>query len=195
MCDTSPWEHATAVGSVDSTFTITSRTGATTLLTPMAHSTQQAGCSRPTACQASRRVAWMQVSTVSQQQHACMSTAGVVAHCAAVPHRCPSAGDGVHPALPEHVGSDCSATCGSFSTGIETVQAGKRGLHGQRGQRERHEHARERRGPSFYLVVCFGPAPYQNFLSVFEIMIYVDLSRLWPPGWPARLTSRSSNTS
>ena len=27
----------------------------------------------------------MQVSAVSQQQHACMSTAGVVAHCAAVP--------------------------------------------------------------------------------------------------------------
>ena len=150
MCDTSPWEHATAVASVDSTFTITSRTGATTLLTPMAHSTQQAGCSRPTACQASRRVARMQVSTVSQQQHACMSTAGVVAHCAAVPHRCPSAGDSVHPTLPEHVGSDCSATRGSFSTGIETRAPDKRGLDGQRGQRERREHARERRVPSFY---------------------------------------------
>ena len=144
MCDTSPWEHATAVASVDSTFTITSRTGATTLLTPMAHSTQQAGCSRPTACQASRRVARMQVSTVSQQQHACMSTAGVVAHCAAVPHRCPSAGDGVHPALPEHVGSDCSATRGSFEAGVGTRDAHERELDGQRAQRERREHARTR---------------------------------------------------
>ena len=134
----------------DSTFTITSRTGATTLLTPMAHSTQQAGCSRPTACQASRRVARMQVSAVSQQQHACMSTAGVVAHCAAVPHRCPSAGDGVHPALPEHVGSDCSATRGSFQAGVSTPHAGKRGLHGQRDQRERREHARRASVPSFY---------------------------------------------
>ena len=130
--------------------TITSSAGAATLLTLMAHSTQQAGFRGPTACQASTRVSRVQVSAVSQQQHACTSTAGVVAHCAAVPHRCPSAGDSVHPTLPEHVGSDCSATRGSFSTGIETVQADRRGLHGQRGQRERREHARRAAGPSFY---------------------------------------------
>ena len=109
----------------------------------------------------------MQVSAVSQQQHACMSTAGVVAHCAAVPHRCPSAGDSVHPTLPEHVGSDCSATRGPFSTGIETRAPGKRGLDGQRGRRERREHAREgeRRVPSIFtsrtlLVLPFGPTLY-----------------------------------
>ena len=154
MCGGSPLQHATAVGSVVSTIhhPITSSAGAATSLTPMAHCTHQAGCSRPSACQASRRVARMQVSAVRQQQHACTSTAGVVAHCAAVPHRCPSAGDGVHPALPEHVGSDCSATRGSFSTGIETRAPGKRGLDGQRGRRERKEHARERRVPSFFEV-------------------------------------------
>ena len=116
----------------------------------MAHSTQQACCSRASACRAYRRVAQMQASAVRQQQHACTSTAGVVAHCAAVPHRCPSAGNGVRPALPEHIGSDCSATRGPFSTGVETQHARKRGLDGQRGQRERREHARRASVPSFY---------------------------------------------
>ena len=131
------------------------------LLTPMAHSTQQACCSRASACRAYRRVARMQASAVRQQQHACTSTAGVVAHCAAVPHRCPSAGNGVRPALPEHIGSDCSAARGHFSTGVETVQTGKRGLDGQRGQCERREHARRATGPSFYWLesIRSGPAP------------------------------------
>ena len=47
---------------------------------PAAHNTQQAAASRPSACQASAHAAQMLVSGVRQQQHACTSTAAVVAH-------------------------------------------------------------------------------------------------------------------
>ena len=56
---------------------------------PPAHNMQQAARSRPSACQASAHAAQMLVSGVRQQQHACTSTAAVVAHgasCARAVH-------------------------------------------------------------------------------------------------------------
>ena len=55
------------------------------------------------ACQASAHASQMLVSAVGKQQRACMSTAAVVAHGAAAPHSCPSAGTAVHPAPTRHI--------------------------------------------------------------------------------------------
>ena len=52
----------------------------TASLAPPADSMQQAAASRPSACQASAHAPQMLVSGVRQQQHACTSTAAVVAH-------------------------------------------------------------------------------------------------------------------
>ena len=56
---------------------------------PPAHSVQQAAWSRPSACQASTHAPQILASAVRQQQHACTSTAAVVAHgasCARAVH-------------------------------------------------------------------------------------------------------------
>ena len=137
----------------------TSSAAASASLTPVAHRMQQAVLGRLSGLRASRHAGWMQTSAVGSHEHACTSTAGVVAHCAAVPHRCPSAGDGVHPALPEHVGSDCSATRGSFQAGVGTPDAHERELDGQRAQRERREHARTRGVPAVTQPRTVGPFP------------------------------------
>ena len=59
------------------------------------------------------------------------------------------AGDGVRPALSEHVGSDFSAARGSFSTGQSQSQTTRPGLDGQGEQRERRRSASARIDPSF----------------------------------------------
>ena len=111
------WPHATAAAATSSTDRRHRQCCSCASLTPVAHRMQQATLSRLSDLRAGKHACQMQTSTVGSHEHACTCTASVVAHCAAVPHRCPSAGDSVHPTLPEHVGSDCSATRGSFSTG------------------------------------------------------------------------------
>ena len=102
----------------------------TTSLTSVAATVWQAVCARPSACQASRHAAWMQVSAVRQWEHACSSTAVFSSRACSWrsrPARCPSAGDSVHPALAEHIGSDFSAARGSFSTKIQNDTARDQG--------------------------------------------------------------------
>ena len=63
----------------------TSSAAASASLTPVAHRMQQAVLGRLSDLRASRHAGRMQTSAVGSHEHACTSTAGVVAHCAAVP--------------------------------------------------------------------------------------------------------------
>ena len=78
--------HATAAGSIISRpIGGTSSAAASASLTPVAHRMQQAVLGRLSDLRASRHAGRMQTSAVGSREHACTSTAGVVAHCAAVP--------------------------------------------------------------------------------------------------------------
>ena len=90
---------------------------------------QPALSSRLSACHASRHVAQKQMSAIRRQQHACTSTAAVLAHGASC-----SSTVGVHPSCPSidtaHANGNCSGKRRSFLTGIAAFNAPRRAGNG-----------------------------------------------------------------
>ena len=126
----------------------TSSAAASASLTPVAHRMQQAVLGRLSGLRASRHAGWMQASAVGPHEHACTSTAGVIAHCEAIhpsvpsPRTRPSLAAQQRPWLP--VANACEL--GAHKAKQHTM--GPEG-HGQGGERERRRNTDERIAPSF----------------------------------------------
>ena len=85
MSQLSVWQHATAAAAARSTDRRHRQCCSCASLAPVAHRMQQAVLGRLSDLRASRHAGRMRTSAVGSHEHACTSTAGVVAHCAAVP--------------------------------------------------------------------------------------------------------------